>query len=124
MISLGQGGYNPSLQAFGADQLENEEETLPAFTKNDQISDNKSWFFQWWYFGICSESLLGVSLMAYIQDTLGWGLGFSSVLFFSCGSRFYAYKHAKDDGVKAFAKIVHAMKATASKMSNCAVEQV
>ncbi|XP_057506124.1 protein NRT1/ PTR FAMILY 5.9-like [Actinidia eriantha] len=126
MISLGQGGYNPSLQAFGADQLENEEETLPAFTKNDQMSDKKSLFFQWWYFGICSGCLLGVSLMAYIQDTLGWGLGFAvptivmvtSVLFFSCVSRFYVYKQAKEDGVKAFKNIVHAVKAIASKMLN------
>ncbi|PSS33728.1 Protein NRT1/ PTR FAMILY 5.8 like [Actinidia chinensis var. chinensis] len=126
MISLGQGGYNPSLQAFGADQLENEDEALPVCTKNDQISDKKSLFFQWWYFGVCSGSLLGVSLMAYIQDTLGWGLGFAiptivmvtSVLFFSCGSRFYAYKQAKEDGVKMFEKIIHAVKATASKMLN------
>ena len=64
--------------------------------------------------------------MAYIQDTLGWGLGFAiptivmvtSVFFFSCGSRFYAYKQSKEDGVKMFEKIIHAVKATASKMLN------
>lgn len=126
MISLGQGGYNPSLQAFGADQLENEEDILPCSSKNDQISDKKSLFFQWWYFGICSGSLLGVSLMAYVQDTFGWGLGFAiptvimvtSIALFSCGSRFYALKQAKGVDFKAFGNIIHAMKATASKIVN------
>ncbi|KAF7136053.1 hypothetical protein RHSIM_Rhsim08G0062400 [Rhododendron simsii] len=128
MISLGQGGYNPSLQAFGADQLEMDEEILPCSSKNDEISDKKSLFFQWWYFGICSGSLLGVSLMAYVQDTFGWGLGFAiptiimvtSIALFSCGSRFYALKQPKGSSVafKYFEKMVHAMKATALKIVN------
>lgn len=124
MISLGQGGYNPSLQAFGADQLEIEDE-LPS-TKND-VDDNsepKSLFFQWWYFGICSGSLLGISLMAYIQDTLGWGLGFAiptiamvaSIVLFSCGTRFYAYKQSKSVDVKFLVNIFQTVKATASRM--------
>ncbi|KAI8541565.1 hypothetical protein RHMOL_Rhmol08G0072100 [Rhododendron molle] len=125
MISLGQGGYNPSLQAFGADQLEIEEEILPCSSKSDEISDKKSLFFHWWYFGICSGSLLGVSLMAYVQDTFGWGLGFAiptiimvtSIALFSCGSRFYALKQPKGSvAFKAFENMVHAMKATASKI--------
>lgn len=90
LISIGQGGYNPSLQAFGADQLDTEEEK----------SNKKSMFFQWWYFGICSGSLLGNSIMSYIQDTYGWGLGFAiptcamavSVACFLCASRFYVHK--------------------------------
>ncbi|KAJ6766823.1 OLIGOPEPTIDE TRANSPORTER-RELATED [Salix purpurea] len=48
LISLGQGGYNPSLQAFGADQIPNDED-LPR-TKDEQKSNKKSLFFQWWYF--------------------------------------------------------------------------
>ncbi|KAM1009507.1 hypothetical protein ACFX13_045792 [Malus domestica] len=46
LISLGQGGYNPSLQAFGADQLDSEEE-LPS-SKDDKKSSKKRMFFQWW----------------------------------------------------------------------------
>ncbi|KAG6528998.1 protein NRT1/ PTR FAMILY 5.8-like [Zingiber officinale] len=90
LISLGQGGYNPSLQAFGADQLDTD----------DERSNKKSLFFQWWYFGICSGSLLGNSIMSYIQDTFGWGLGFAiptcamavSVACFLCSSRVYVHK--------------------------------
>ncbi|MCL7046085.1 hypothetical protein MKW94_007491 [Papaver nudicaule] len=112
LIALGQGGYNPCLQAFGADQLElskkdNQLKQLPTTNNakdggdaaDESISNEKmkSMFFKWWYFGICSGSLLGVSLMSYLQDTFGWGLGFAipsiamamSVAPFSCGTRFY-----------------------------------
>ncbi|CAL9045679.1 unnamed protein product [Musa banksii] len=102
LISIGQGGYNPSLQAFGADQLEVDDDHLPC-SEEEGKSDKKSLFFQWWYFGICSGSLLGNSVMSYIQDTFGWGLGFAiptaamaiSVACFLCGSRFYVNKQLK-----------------------------
>nr|TKW41513.1 hypothetical protein SEVIR_1G321400v2 [Setaria viridis] len=97
LISVGQGGYDPSLQAFGADQLliEDDKESLPAEQKN-QV---KGLFFQWWYFGICNGSLLGNS-MSYIQDTFGWGLGFAipcgvmilSVIAFCFGNALYTRK--------------------------------
>ncbi|KAK2967876.1 hypothetical protein RJ640_029870 [Escallonia rubra] len=124
LISLGQGGYNPSLQAFGADQLEIEDE-LPS-SKSDQSSDKKNIFFQWWYFGICTGSLLGVTVVSYIQDTLGWGLGFAiptiamvtSIAFFSCGKRFYAFKQARSVDMKSFENIFQILRATASRMIN------
>lgn len=114
LISLGQGGYNPSLQAFGADQLDDDE---------DHKSNKKTLFFQWWYFGICSGSLLGVTVMSYIQDTLGWVLGFAipafamavSILIFSCGSPIYVYNDGESKAKKSFINIVQAIKAYASK---------
>ncbi|ONK76729.1 uncharacterized protein A4U43_C03F31510 [Asparagus officinalis] len=96
LISVGQAGYNPSLQAFGADQLELDDD----HHEESKTSRKKSLFFQWWYFGLCSGSLSGNSLMSYIQDTIGWGLGFaiptsamilSVICFLSC-ARFYVYK--------------------------------
>ncbi|KAB1211663.1 Protein NRT1/ PTR FAMILY 5.8 [Morella rubra] len=128
LVSIGQGGYNPSLQAFGADQLEDEEE-LPC-RKDEQKSNKKSIFFQWWYFGVCSGSLMGVTFMSYIQDTFGWVLGFAipmiamvlSVAFFCCGSRMYAHK--RDDVIytNPFGRIVQAFKATKSKFMGCGSE--
>nr|DAD34715.1 TPA_asm: hypothetical protein HUJ06_005355 [Nelumbo nucifera] len=123
LISLGQGGYNPCLQAFAADQHGNDDE-LPCSNINGQNSSRKSLFFQWWYFGICTGSLLGVSLMSYIQDTLGWGLGFaiptiamaSSVVCFSCsGTRFFIHKQP-NDGERTIICIIQSIKATASKI--------
>ncbi|KZV45659.1 hypothetical protein F511_02319, partial [Dorcoceras hygrometricum] len=123
MISIGQGGYNPSLQAFGAEQNEDE---LPCTNNNDRNSDRKSLFFQWWYFGVCCGSLLGVAVMSYIQDTFGWGLGFSvpaiammiSILMFLCGNRFYIHKHGCVMDGK-LEKIAVGAKALFSKMIHC-----
>ncbi|XWS44233.1 hypothetical protein CRYUN_Cryun15aG0026800 [Craigia yunnanensis] len=123
LISLGQGAYNPSLQAFGADQLDHDEE-LPC-SKNDKSSKKKSLFFQLWYFGVCSGSLLGVLLMSYIQDTFGWVLGFAipmfamviSVAFFTFGSRIYAYKPDRTIDSKRFPNILQVIKVTASKLT-------
>lgn len=101
LISIGQAGYNPSLQAFGADQLDLDDD-LNCSNEEDKTIKNKSPFFQWWYFGICSGSLLGNSVMSYIQDTVGWGLGFAiptivmmvSVMSFLSCTRFYVHnKH-------------------------------
>lgn len=125
MISIGQGGYNPSLQAFGADQLENEDE-LPCTNTDEKSSDKKSLFFQWWYFGVCCGSLVGVSVMSYIQDTFGWGPGFAiptlsmitSILMFLCGNRFYMHKQNRSANGKSFEDIVQAIKASLSKMMN------
>ncbi|KAJ9135233.1 hypothetical protein P3X46_032441 [Hevea brasiliensis] len=129
LVSLGQGGYNPSLQAFGADQLESDDE-LPC-SKDDQKSNKKSLFFKWWYFGVCGGSLLGVTVMSYIQDTFGWVLGFtiptiamvSSIGLFWCGSRMYVYKQ-KDNSTdkKPFRNIVRAIKETALKLTNCRIK--
>ncbi|XWS30318.1 hypothetical protein CRYUN_Cryun24cG0106700 [Craigia yunnanensis] len=124
LISLGQGAYNPSLQALGADQLDHDEE-LPC-SKDDKSSKKKSLFFQWWYFGICTGSLLGVILMSYIQDTFGWVLGFAipmfsmviSVAFFTCGSRIYAYKPDRTINSKPSPNILQVIKVTASKLIN------
>nr|DAD31062.1 TPA_asm: hypothetical protein HUJ06_009913 [Nelumbo nucifera] len=128
LISVGQGGYNPCLQAFAADQPENDDDDLSCTSDDDQSCDSKkSPFFQWWYFGICSGSLLGVSLMSYIQDTIGWGLGFAiptvamvlSIACFSTGTRFYIYKQQPNGGDKnKLETIIQSIKATVSKMVN------
>uniref|UniRef100_A0A0E0DZQ5 Major facilitator superfamily (MFS) profile domain-containing protein n=1 Tax=Oryza meridionalis TaxID=40149 RepID=A0A0E0DZQ5_9ORYZ len=108
LISIGQGGYNPSLQAFGADQLDIGDDDdggdngATAATE-EQRSKVKSLFFQWWYFGICSGSLLGNTTMSYVQDTVGWGLGFAvpaavmavSVAAFFCCTPLYKQRQPR-----------------------------
>ncbi|XP_042021833.1 protein NRT1/ PTR FAMILY 5.8-like isoform X1 [Salvia splendens] len=125
LISVGQGGYNPSLQAFGAEQLEATYEALPVTAAEEgKGSGGKSWFFQWWYFGVCCGSLLGVSVMSYIQDTYGWGLGFAipalsmivSIVMFLCGARFYVQKQSRIGDVSVFEVAVRAVKAGVSKL--------
>ncbi|KAF8723601.1 hypothetical protein HU200_021558 [Digitaria exilis] len=105
LTCLGQGGYQPSLQAFGADQLAigDDEETDSGMTAEEK-GKVKGMFFRWWYFGMCSGSLLGNSIMSYIQDNFGWGLGFtiptavmalSVVAFFCCTP---LYRHTQPKG--------------------------
>lgn len=117
LISIGQAGYNATLQAFGADQLELEDD-LPCCNEEEMTSKKKSLFFKWWYFGICSGSLLGNSVMSYIQDTIGWGLGFAipaiamilSVLCFLSCSRLYVHKRHFDAGCPHKESIIQAAK--------------
>ncbi|KAL5722337.1 hypothetical protein ACHQM5_005871 [Ranunculus cassubicifolius] len=125
LISLGQGGYNPCLQAFGAEQI-NIDEELPS-NKQDPISaKNKSSFFKWWYFGICGGSLLGVSCLSYLQDTFGWGLGFAiptvamavSVFPFSCGNRYYKHREQRGGRDKRTQKVIQAIKTSVAKILN------
>lgn len=111
LMSIGQGGYQPSLQAFGADQLsigdddddDDDDDTEPSATPEEKAKV-KSMFFQWWYFGMCSGSLLGNSTMSYVQDNFGWGLGFaipsavmtlSVAAFFCCTPLFKQQTKAK-----------------------------
>lgn len=131
LISLGQGGYNPSLQAFGADQL-GEEEDLPTDQTDLKKSSKRTLFFTWWYFGVCSGSLLGVSIMSYIQDTLGWSLGFAvptlvmiaSIILFSSGTKCYTFDFANDhkvDNPNPVKSMVNGLKAAISRVFSCGI---
>ncbi|KAL2934084.1 Protein NRT1/ PTR FAMILY 5.12 [Bienertia sinuspersici] len=51
LVGIGLGGHKPCVQAFGADQ----------FDQEDPIeSKAKSSFFNWWYFGVCGGGLLAI----------------------------------------------------------------
>ncbi|KAM1130290.1 hypothetical protein ACFX19_045652 [Malus domestica] len=101
LISLGQGGYNPSLQAFGADQLDSEEE-LPS-SKDDKKSSKKRIFFS------------GGFAIPMISMVI-------SVVVFMCGSRIYTYRE-NDEAMdyKPIFNIVQVIKATALKLMKCRI---
>ncbi|CAL1399409.1 unnamed protein product [Linum trigynum] len=67
LIALGTGGIKPCVSSFGADQ----------FDDTDAIERvNKGSFFNWFYFSINIGALISSSLIVYIQDNVGWALGF------------------------------------------------
>nr|WPO07350.1 NPF [Larix kaempferi] len=91
LVALGQGGHKPCLQAFGADQFDD---------RSPKERKYKSSFFNWWYFGISSGLVVFVSVIMYIQENVGWGLGFGiptvamaiALSVFLCGTRLYRHK--------------------------------
>lgn len=91
MISIGTGGHKPSLESFGADQFDDD---------HSEERKKKMSYFNWWNFGLCSGLLVGVTLIVYVQEHVGWGAAdiiLASVMTFSIvvfcvGRPFYRYR--------------------------------
>ncbi|KAL3523899.1 hypothetical protein ACH5RR_016733 [Cinchona calisaya] len=90
-LSLGTGGHKPSLQSFGADQFDD---------NHLEERKQKSSFFNWWNFALCSGLLLGSTVIVYVQDHVGWGvadliltlnMGVAIIVFY-LGNPFYRYR--------------------------------
>ncbi|KAG2312841.1 hypothetical protein Bca4012_027411 [Brassica carinata] len=88
--ALGSGGIRPCVVAFGADQ----------FDESDPKQTTKTWnYFNWYYFCMGAAHLVAVTVLVYIQDNVGWGLGlgiptvamFLSVIAFVGGFRLYRH---------------------------------
>jgi peptide/histidine transporter 3/4 len=67
LIALGTGGIKPCVSSFGADQFD---DTDP----KERVK--KGSFFNWFYFSINIGAFVSSSLIVWIQDNRGWGLGF------------------------------------------------
>lgn len=65
-MSVGAGGIRSSSLAFGLDQLSQRGE-------NEGIKEG---YLNWYYAAAGVSSLLGLSVVVYVQDNMGWTLGF------------------------------------------------
>ncbi|XP_030447509.1 protein NRT1/ PTR FAMILY 8.1-like [Syzygium oleosum] len=88
LIALGTGGIKPCVSSYGADQFDDADEAE---------KKRKGSFFNWFYFSINIGALIAGSVLVYIQDNVGWGLGFAipaaamaiAVCTFFSGTRLY-----------------------------------
>ncbi|KAL2905072.1 Protein NRT1/ PTR FAMILY 3.1 [Bienertia sinuspersici] len=90
LAALGSGGIRPCVVAFGAEQ----------FDETDPNHKNSTWkYFNWYYFAMGASMLVAVTVVVYIQDYVGWGLGLGiptllmvlSIISFGFGYRLYRH---------------------------------
>ncbi|XP_051182265.1 protein NRT1/ PTR FAMILY 8.3 isoform X2 [Lolium perenne] len=95
MIALGAGGIKPCVSPFGADQFDDSDPT----ERVKQVS-----YFNWGYFCINIGSFTSGTLIVWIQDNLGWGIGFAipTVFMALATASFFAasnmYRYQKPGG--------------------------
>ncbi|KAL3637606.1 hypothetical protein CASFOL_018774 [Castilleja foliolosa] len=75
LVALAQGGLTPCMQAFGADQFDEEEENE---------CKAKSSFFNWWYCLACGGILVPLFVLTYIQENVSWIIGFGIPAIVMC----------------------------------------
>ncbi|XP_051226404.1 protein NRT1/ PTR FAMILY 5.10 [Lolium perenne] len=95
LVALGEGAHKPCAQAFAADQFDE---------KDPKENVARSSFFNWWYFGMCAGTAVTTMVSSYVQDNVGWGLGFGipciviavSLALFLIGTPTYRYYTTKE----------------------------
>lgn len=115
LVGIGQSAQMASTQAFGADQF-------------DQLDPKESRaissFFNWFYFGICVGSITSIFILTYVQENIGWALGYgvslavmvATLLLFLAGTTTYRYKPVEAQSV--FVRIVKELVAKTFIRSN------
>ncbi|KAM7459373.1 hypothetical protein LguiA_036367 [Lonicera macranthoides] len=106
LMSIGAGGIRSSSLAFGADQL-NKRDNL----KSVGVLES---YFSWYYVSMAVSILLAFTCVVYIQDNMGWSVGFGvpvvlmffSALSFYLASSFYIKLKAKASFFTGFVQVI------------------
>ncbi|KAK1284639.1 putative peptide/nitrate transporter [Acorus calamus] len=91
IIALGAGGTKPNISTFGADQFDD-------YDPKEKLM--KASFFNWWMFSSFLGGLMATLGLVYIQENVGWGIGYGvptaglilSLIVFYIGTPNYRHK--------------------------------
>lgn len=106
LISIGAGCVRPCSIAFGADQL-----AIKENSNDGRLLDS---YFNWYYASIAASTLLAFSVIVYIQENLGWKIGFGipavlmliSAFSFILGSPYYVKVVPSESLLTSFVQVV------------------
>ncbi|QCE16077.1 protein NRT1/ PTR FAMILY 1.2 isoform X2 [Vigna unguiculata] len=104
LMSIGAGGIRSSSLAFGVDQL----------SKRDKDAGIQESYFSWYYASVSMSSLIGLTVVVYIQDYMGWTVGFGvpailmliATLSFFLASPFYVMAEVKRNMLSGLAQVL------------------
>ncbi|GAY33759.1 hypothetical protein CUMW_284380, partial [Citrus unshiu] len=105
IIAIGTGGTKPNISTMGADQFDDFEPK----ERKQKLS-----FFNWWMFSIFFGTLFSNTFLIYIQDNVGWSLGYGlptigllvSILVFLVGTPFYRHKLPSGSPMTRIAQVI------------------
>ncbi|XP_057781629.1 protein NRT1/ PTR FAMILY 5.2-like [Salvia miltiorrhiza] len=105
IIAIGTGGTKPNISTMGADQFDDYE---------PQEKFQKLSFFNWWMFSIFLGTLFSNTFLVYIQDNVGWAVGYAlptvglavSILVFIVGTRYYRHKPPSGSPLTRMARVL------------------
>ncbi|KAL6608051.1 hypothetical protein ACP70R_041114 [Stipagrostis hirtigluma subsp. patula] len=105
LVAVGSGGIKPCTSALGADQFDSAD---PA----ERVS--KGSFFNWFFFSISAGSLLSSTVLVWVQDEVGWGVGFAipmaltvlGLAVFVAGRKVYRYKKQEGSPLTRVSQVV------------------
>uniref|UniRef100_A0ACD5Z8A3 Uncharacterized protein n=2 Tax=Avena sativa TaxID=4498 RepID=A0ACD5Z8A3_AVESA len=111
ILAVGTGGTKPNISTIGADQFDEHEPR----ERRQKLS-----FFNWWMFSIFFGTLFANTVLVYIQDKIGWTVGYAlptvglavSIAIFTAGTPFYRHKPTSESS---FAKMAGVIVAAVSK---------
>eukprot|EP00253_Pinus_taeda_P006189 PITA_06189 len=105
ILAVGTGGTKPNISTIGADQFDE-------FDPKEKLQ--KASFFNWWIFSVFLGMLFADSFLIYIQDRVGFSVGYSiptagliiSFVLFLIGTPFYRHKPQNGNPFNRMAQVI------------------
>ncbi|XP_020585844.1 protein NRT1/ PTR FAMILY 3.1-like [Phalaenopsis equestris] len=116
LTAVGSGGTRPCVVAFGAEQLEENDKSGRKSGSEESSGKGKPSFFNIYFFCIGLSVMLALTVVVYVQDNVGWGIGFGiptvsmfiSILVFIFGYPIYIRRKPGGSPMARVAQVVAA----------------